>query len=171
MQKERFKFQKMYKTNSAEKFKISEVQFNSTPLLMKRFNMILKAKKAQTFGIVVMNSFKLNFRQELDNLKALLRAKEKKFYVFTMNKLNEAKLKNFPEIDVYVVISCPKSCLYDYKEFYKTILLPYELQLCFEQLEWTGAIQLETQFDEEFLDFGDEGKGLEEKLERQVALM
>lgn len=63
-----------------------------------------------------------------------------------MNKLNEAKLKNFPEIDVYVVISCPKSCFYEYSEFYKVILLPYELQIAFGELEWDANILLETDY-------------------------
>ena len=110
--------------------------------------MITKAKKADIFGIVVMNSNVANYKNELKGITSLLDRHEKKHYTFTMNKLNEAKLKNFPEIDVYIVISCPKSCFYEYSEFYKTIILPYELRIAFGEIEWDSNILLETEYKE-----------------------
>ena len=113
---------------------------------MRRYNLIMKAKKADIFGIIVMNSNVDNYKDELTGIKSLLDRHEKKHYTFTMNKLNEAKIKNFPEIDVYVVISCPKSCFYEYTEFYKTIILPYEIRIAFGEIEWDSNILLETKY-------------------------
>lgn len=141
MQKEKFKF------SSIQLFDQSEtVSFNTNSLLMRRYNLIMKAKKANIFGIIVMNSNVQNYRKELTGITSLLDRHEKKHYTFTMNKLNEAKIKNFPEIDVYVVISCPKSCFYEYTDFHKTIILPYELRIAFGEIEWDCNILLETEY-------------------------
>ena len=88
-------------------------------LLMKRFNLILSAKESEVYGIVILNPYIHHFSKILSQVKNLLRKNKKKYFMFTMNKINEEKLKNFPEIDTYIVISCPKSSLYDYKEFHK----------------------------------------------------
>ena len=118
MQKEKFKIKKVFSFGEEED-KFSEVSIDSNRLLMKRYSLINKAKKAECFGIIVMNSHIGNYNEEISGLKQLLKRNKKKYFVFTMNKLNEAKIKNFPEVDVFVVISCPQSCFYDYREFYK----------------------------------------------------
>lgn len=48
-----------------------------------------------------------------------------------VGKLNPAKLANFTEIDVFVMISCPQSTLVDdlKKEFFKPVITPFELKL------------------------------------------
>ena len=79
-----------------------------------------------------------------------------------LDKLNEPKLKNFSEIDAYVVLSCPRSSFFDYKEFYKVaecekiVLTPYELGLALGEFEWDSNIYFdkeitvsESQTDEE----------------------
>ena len=40
----------------------------------------------------------------------------------TLDKLNEPKIKNFSEVEAYVVLSCPSSSFYDYKDFYKACI-------------------------------------------------
>lgn len=46
-----------------------------------------------------------------------------------MNNMNEAKLNNFPEVEAYVVISCHNNSLFEYKDFYKLLITPFELEL------------------------------------------
>ena len=54
-------------------------------------------------------------------------------------KLNVAKLANFAEIDVYVLVACPENTLVDSSEFYRPIVTPYELEVaCNQAREWTG---------------------------------
>lgn len=57
-----------------------------------------------------------------------------------MNKLNEPKIKNFPEIEIFIVISCPKSSFYDYNAFFKTVIVPYELRIALDDVEWDANI-------------------------------
>jgi diphthamide synthase subunit DPH2 len=87
-----------------------------------------------------------------------------------MNKLNEAKIKNFPEIDVYVVISCPKSCFYSYTDFYKTIILPYELKIAFGEIEWDSNILLETEY-KQYTEQVTAPENLEAKLSNQLVAL
>jgi diphthamide biosynthesis protein 2 len=145
--------------------KSSATSLNIGSLLTRRYNLIMKAQKANIFGIIVVNSNVVNYSDEIRNLKALLDNHEKKHYTFSMNKLNEAKIKNFPEIDVYVVISCPKSCFYEYSEFYKVVILPYELRVAFGEIQWDGNILMDSVYKEYTKEELKPEDGLEAKLE------
>jgi diphthamide biosynthesis protein 2 len=57
-----------------------------------------------------------------------------------INSLNEAKLNNFAEIEVYILISCSVNSIIDPKMYYKNILSPYELLLCLDEIEWNSSI-------------------------------
>ena len=62
-----------------------------------------------------------------------------KALISQVGKLNVAKLANFAEIDVYVLVACPKNTLVDSSEFYRPIVTPYELEVaCNQAREWTG---------------------------------
>jgi diphthamide biosynthesis protein 2 len=54
--------------------------------------------------------------------------------------LSETKLNNFPEVDVFVIISCPFHSLFDTKVFYKTIIIAFELELVLEDRTWGNYI-------------------------------
>lgn len=89
--------------------------------------LIEKAKKCNVFGIIVVNSWvHKGGKQAVKAILDMLTRNDKKGYVFTMSnalviqdKLNEPKIKNFSEIEAYVVLSCPGSSFYDYKDLYK----------------------------------------------------
>jgi len=68
------------------------------------------------------------YREIIDRLKSLLSTAGKKvfkivcnvcnnvsfqYYVIVVGKLNVAKLANFMEMDLYVVVTCPESSLID----------------------------------------------------------
>jgi len=76
----------------------------------------------------------------IEQIKLLIKACGKKYYLFVMGKINVAKMANFMEIDSYVYIACPENTLMDSREFFKPIVTPYELLLglCEEELPWTG---------------------------------
>ncbi|CAH1773767.1 unnamed protein product, partial [Owenia fusiformis] len=118
---------------------------NSNKLLMKRYVMVEKAKDASIVGIVMGTLGIKDYLQTLDRMKHLCKITGKKTYTFSMGKINVAKLANFLEIDVFVLISCAENTLLDSKEFYKPIVTPYEMELaCNENLQWTG--EYETDF-------------------------
>lgn len=100
---------------------LEEIKIDENKQLMKRFNLVLNSKKINVFGVIVMNAQFTNFKNTFEGVLNLLRFHKKKHFIFTMNKLNEPKIKNFPEIEAFVIVSCPKSSIFDYKEFYKVI--------------------------------------------------
>ncbi|XP_032231590.1 2-(3-amino-3-carboxypropyl)histidine synthase subunit 2 [Nematostella vectensis] len=112
---------------------------NVNKALMKRYHMIQRAKDAQIVGIVVGTLGVADYLKIIERLKKVLAIAGKKSYVFVMGKLNVAKLANFLEIDVFVLVSCPENSLIDSKEFYKPVVTPYEMEIaCLRTQEWTG---------------------------------
>jgi len=150
---------------------VSQVTFNTNKLLMKRYNLINKAKDSNVFGIVVTNPYVENFKSILQGTKDLLRVHGKKYYVFTMNKLNEAKIKNFPEVQTFIIISCPKSSFYEYSDFYKVVIVAHELRIALGEVEWDTNIFLDTKFDPSQTYRVDSEEPLEKKLENQLVAL
>ena len=107
--------------------------------LMKRYYMIEKAKDAKIVGILIGTLGVSNYMEIFNRLKILLKKAGKKAYSFIVGKINVAKLANFMEIDLFVLIACPENTLLDSSEFYKPVVTPYEMELaCNTQREWTG---------------------------------
>ena len=99
--------------------------------------------EAQVFGIIMSTLSCGDYSQIHKMLKRLMKAKEKKFYTLYVGRINPAKLANFADIDMFVVISCPeKSLAFDHREFLKPILTPHELQLALDDsCEFTGHLK------------------------------
>jgi hypothetical protein len=74
----------------------------------------------------------------LNDLIKVLKSNGKKYFIFSLNSLNEFKLGNFPNIHVWVQISCAWTLIRDYKELYHTILSPDELINAFDLDNWDG---------------------------------
>ena len=51
------------------------------------------------------------------------------YYTVAVGKLNVAKMANFLEIDLYVLVACPENSLVDSQEFYKPVVTPYEMEI------------------------------------------
>ena len=112
---------------------------NINKSLMKRYYMVEKAKDAKIVGVLVGTLGVSNYLEMFNRLKVLLKKAGKKVYSFIVGKINVAKLANFMEIDIFVLIACPENTLLDSSEFYKPVVTPYEMELaCNSQREWTG---------------------------------
>ena len=112
---------------------------NVNKLLKKRYFMVEKAKDAKIVGILIGTLGVANYSDMLNRLKVLTKKAGKKSYVFIVGKINVAKLANFMEIDVFVLIACSENTLLDSSEFYKPVITPYEMELaCNTEREWTG---------------------------------
>ncbi|XP_015429435.1 PREDICTED: diphthamide biosynthesis protein 2 [Dufourea novaeangliae] len=114
-----------------ENSSITEYQALSTPWLKRRRFLIEKLKDAKVVGIVVATLGIKDYLKILSMIKNILKQKNKKSYILSVGKVNPMKLANFPEIDVFVMITCPENEVFDSREFLKPILLPYEVELAF----------------------------------------
>uniref|UniRef100_UPI00398E9F0D 2-(3-amino-3-carboxypropyl)histidine synthase subunit 2 n=1 Tax=Pristiophorus japonicus TaxID=55135 RepID=UPI00398E9F0D len=112
---------------------------NVNRALMKRYYMIERAKDAQVVGILVGTLGVADYLSTIDHLKWIVKQAGKKSYTFVMGKLNAAKLANFLEVDIYVLVACPENSLLDSSEFYRPVITPYEMEVaCNRAREWTG---------------------------------
>uniref|UniRef100_A0A4W5N5S4 Diphthamide biosynthesis 2 n=1 Tax=Hucho hucho TaxID=62062 RepID=A0A4W5N5S4_9TELE len=99
----------------------------ATKALMKRYYAIERAKDASVVGILVGTLGVENYLTIIEQLKETIHRAGKKSYMFAIGKLNVAKLSNFHEIDIYVLI------------FYKPVVTPFEMEVaCNKNREWSG---------------------------------
>ncbi|XP_066537802.1 2-(3-amino-3-carboxypropyl)histidine synthase subunit 2 [Hoplias malabaricus] len=112
---------------------------NINKALMKRYYAIERAKDASVVGILVGTLGVANYLSIIEQLKESTRKAGKKSYMFAVGKINVAKLANFLEIDVYVLVACPENSLLDSSEFYRPVVTPFEMEVaCNKQREWSG---------------------------------
>jgi diphthamide biosynthesis protein 2 len=112
--------------------------------LMRRYYLVQQAREAEVVGILVGTLSASQRTPMLHALKALCRRAARKHYVFIMGKLNAAKLANFAEVGVYVLLGSAEHSLLDAKDFYRPVVTPYELHVALaEGAEWTGEYMLD----------------------------
>ncbi|KAG9464727.1 hypothetical protein GDO78_019476 [Eleutherodactylus coqui] len=108
--------------------------------LMKRYYLIEKARDARVVGILVGTLGVSDYLSALSHLKNVIHRAGKKSYLLSMGKLNPAKLANFPEVDVFVLVACPENSLLDSSDFYRPVVTPDEMELaCNPAREWGGC--------------------------------
>ncbi|KAI6198279.1 Diphthamide biosynthesis protein 2 [Aphelenchoides fujianensis] len=85
---------------------------------------------ANVVGLVVGTLDIAGYREAIQRVRALCKAANKKLYVFSIGKLNEAKLSNFAgDIDVFVLLSCPFGIVLDSSDFYKPLVSMFEAEI------------------------------------------
>ncbi|KAG0592800.1 hypothetical protein KC19_1G282000 [Ceratodon purpureus] len=112
--------------------------------LMRRFALVERAKDASIVGIVVGTLGVAGYNEAIQRVREIVASAGKKSYTMLMGRPNPAKLANFPECDVFVLVACSQTVLLDSKEYLAPLITPFEAELAFvEGREWTGAFNLE----------------------------
>ncbi|XP_063199972.1 2-(3-amino-3-carboxypropyl)histidine synthase subunit 2 [Chroicocephalus ridibundus] len=112
---------------------------NVNRALMRRLYLVERARDAKVVGILVGTLGVAGYLVVLQHLRELLRRAGKRSYMLAVGKPNPAKLANFLEVDIFVLVACSQNTLLDSSEFYRPIVTPYELELaCNPAREWTG---------------------------------
>ncbi|NXF07457.1 DPH2 synthase, partial [Smithornis capensis] len=112
---------------------------NVNRALMRRLYMVERARDARVVGILVGTLGVAGYLTLLQHLRELLCRAGKRSYTLAVGKPNPAKLANFLEVDIFVLVACAQNSLLDSSDFYRPIVTPYELELaCNPAREWTG---------------------------------
>lgn len=112
---------------------------NVNRALMRRLYLVERARDAHVVGILVGTLGVAGYLDVLEHLHQLVRRAGKRSYTLSVGKPNPAKLANFLEVDIFVLVACAQNSLLDSSEFYRPIVTPYELELaCNPAREWTG---------------------------------
>lgn len=84
------------------------------------------------------------YRDAIDSIRRLAKSAGKKTYTMLMGKPNPAKLANFPEVEIFVMVADPQGMILDSKEYYAPIITPYEAHMAFSgDAEWNGNYSLD----------------------------
>uniref|UniRef100_A0A8C8RZS4 2-(3-amino-3-carboxypropyl)histidine synthase subunit 2 n=1 Tax=Pelusios castaneus TaxID=367368 RepID=A0A8C8RZS4_9SAUR len=107
--------------------------------LARRLYLVERARDARVVGILVGTLGVAGYLSVLEHLQDTLRRAGKRSYTLAMGKLNPAKLANFLEVDVFVLVACPQNSLLDSRDFHRPVVTPYELELaCNPAREWSS---------------------------------
>lgn len=129
-----------------------EANSNVTKALMRRYYSIEKTKDAERIGILVGTLGVVKYCDIIEKCRDTIKRAGKRQYTFLVGKPNSAKLANFPEIDVFVVVACPLNSIElvigniskgrdrTGTEFLRPIITPYELDVALNpKQEWNGG--------------------------------
>ncbi|WIA28647.1 hypothetical protein OEZ86_011183 [Tetradesmus obliquus] len=116
-------------------------------LLKRRYYMVERARGASMVGLLVGTLGAAGYLEALTRVRQLAAAAGKKTYTLLMGKPSPAKLANFPEIEVFVMLADPQGLILDSKEYLSPIITPHEAYLAF-----TGSFFDAASYR---LDFGD----------------
>ena len=84
------------------------------------------------------------YRDAIESIRRLAKSAGKKTYTMLMGKPNPAKLANFPEVEIFVMVADPQGMILDSKEYYAPIITPYEAHMAFSgDAEWNGNYSLD----------------------------
>ncbi|KAJ3217665.1 Diphthamide biosynthesis protein 2 [Dinochytrium kinnereticum] len=122
-----FSKKKVYSYSPANS-EVREESAKVNRLLARRYNLMQRAKDANVIGIVVGTLGIADYHTLIVDLKHLIISAGKKPYIIAVGKPNVAKLGNFLDVDVFVLVACPENLLMDAKEFMRPIVTPFELE-------------------------------------------
>ncbi|KAL8178823.1 UNVERIFIED_CONTAM: hypothetical protein K2H54_056835 [Gekko kuhli] len=107
--------------------------------LRRRLYLVERARDAQVVGIVVGTLGVANYLSLLEHLQGIVHQAGKRAYTLAVGKPNPAKLANFLEVDIFVLVACPQNSLLDSSDFYRPLVTPYEMEMaCNPARAWTG---------------------------------
>eukprot|EP00605_Chrysophyceae_sp_TOSAG23-4_P001231 GSChrysophyteH1.ASY1.ANO1.1342.1 assembled CDS len=107
----------------------------------ERYGGISRVADANIIGIIVgsMGLTGERTKEIIERVQAICVAGGKKTYTFIMGRLNEAKLCNFPEADLFCFISNEDVGVIPAKTFHVPVLTPWELEIGLGAREWSSS--------------------------------
>lgn len=131
-------------TADPARLSIERLQLPTAKRLMRRYYLVQRAREAEIVGVLIGTLSAARRQAMLAAVKRLIRHAGRKQYTFVMGKLNSAKLANFAEVGVYVLLGSAEHSLLDSRDFYRPVVTPYELHLALTPgAEWTGEYILD----------------------------
>mmetsp|Transcript_822 Transcript_822/g.1981 ORF Transcript_822/g.1981 Transcript_822/m.1981 type:complete len:513 (+) Transcript_822:139-1677(+) len=113
-------------------------------LLRRRYFLVEKAREAAIVGLLVGTLGVAGYRSAIAAVRGLTERAGKTCYMFLVGKPSPAKLANFPEIEVFMMVGCPQGLVLDSKEYYAPVITPHEAYIAFTGRDWDpGSYRLD----------------------------
>ncbi|KAK6544073.1 hypothetical protein TWF694_000785 [Orbilia ellipsospora] len=108
--------------------------------LRRRYALLHHIRASGIFGILINTLSANNYLSTITKLQSLLAKHYKKGYLVTVGKLNAAKLANFAEVEVWIVVGCWESSIVDEKrEMWRPVVTPWEVTAALDGGEGVGV--------------------------------
>ncbi|KAL1130670.1 hypothetical protein AAG570_011912 [Ranatra chinensis] len=118
----------------------SFIHLNTVNVLKQCSYLVERLRDSTNVGLLVGTLGIKGCLEAIAHVKKLCKHGNKKTYVFSVGKPNPAKLANFPEIDVFVAISCMEANFGDRKSYMQPIVGVFEVELAFnENRTWLSS--------------------------------
>lgn len=119
------------------------VKREADSLLARRYAAVEAAKSSQFFGIIVGSVAVVGVTEVCSRLEKILEGSSKQYVRLLFGKLTVAKLGNVPEVDCFVLVSCPQhEALYS-REYPKPIVTPFDIEVAYGTREWSDEYKLD----------------------------
>lgn len=112
-----------------EAYTMKEIRAMDTKFLKKRSYYVEKCKDAQSLGIVVGTLTTKGYLDIIKHIQELATKRNVKTYIFSVGKVNPAKLANFSDVDCFVLVGCSENNLYNSRDFYKPLISVFEAEM------------------------------------------
>lgn len=108
-------------------------------LLGKRYALVEKARDAERVGIVAGTLGVSGNLAVIERVKRVVEAAGRRWYLLMVGKPNAAKLGNFAEMDVFVLVACAQNSLIDCKDYLRPVLTPFEIEVALGGRDWFSS--------------------------------
>ncbi|KAF5153426.1 diphthamide biosynthesis enzyme Dph1/Dph2 domain protein [Theileria parva strain Muguga] len=115
--------------------KLSNVNEQCERIRLKRYAMVEKVKQTKLFGIITLTKCLKGSNTLRTLLHRVIELRGGKSVQFSMNNLTENKLYNFPQVELFILLSCNYSFPIG-TELRKLIVLPYEVLVGLNIVPW-----------------------------------
>ena len=120
----------------------------ATKMAMQRNYKVEQIRDAEQICLLIREIIP-NLQLIIDKFRKLIKNSGKKSTIIFMDHPDLTKLKNYPNVDVFVYISCPESTIVERNadpDLYKIISSPWELELALnENREWNLSFESDCQ--------------------------
>jgi len=118
-------------------------RLESDDLLAKRYGAVEAVRRCELFGLVLGVAAVEGVTAVCTRLERMLEKKGKKSVRLLLGKLSVSKLGNVPEIDCFVLISCPHHEALSARDYPKPIVCPFDVEVACEAREWSTEYKLD----------------------------
>ncbi|MEK6903410.1 MAG: diphthamide biosynthesis enzyme Dph2 [Nanoarchaeota archaeon] len=120
---------------------IRDLQKLRNKMILQRAEIIERAKKARTFGVLLsLKSGQIN-TIVAENIKKKLLQHNKEVVMITMREFQPDELLNFGNIDAFVDTACPRVAIEDQPRYSKPILTIKELLVVLGEVLWEESLR------------------------------
>ncbi|XP_050521998.1 2-(3-amino-3-carboxypropyl)histidine synthase subunit 2 isoform X2 [Daktulosphaira vitifoliae] len=98
------------------------IEESLSKVIKQKYYIHEKIKDCTHIGILICSLSMKGLMDHIKKVKSLCKAHNKKSYIFSVGRPNVAKLANFPEVQIFVNITCSEGVIENKKEFMQLIV-------------------------------------------------